>query len=105
MRPFESVMAKNLEDYAAYRRQRGYAQRAINPPLVAFDRYLKAHHVSWEQLQQPAFFLHLRATISHQPEEGAKAVSSVYLQKLLGAQQPLPPPLWWRGDGRMPTMG
>ena len=77
MRPFESVMAKNLEDYAAYRRQRGYAQRAINPPLVAFDRYLKAHHVSWEQLQQPAFFLHLRATISPHPNTTNRMLSHV----------------------------
>ena len=77
MRPFESVMAKNLEDYAAYRRQRGYAQRAINPPLVAFDRYLKAHHISWEQLQQPAFFLHLRATISPHPNTTNRMLSHV----------------------------
>ena len=77
MRPFESVMAKNLEEYAAYRRQRGYAQRAINPPLVAFDRYLKAHDVSWEQLQQPAFFLHLRATISQHPNTTNRMLSHV----------------------------
>jgi hypothetical protein len=27
MRPFESIMANYLADYAAYREQRGYAQK------------------------------------------------------------------------------
>ena len=77
MSPFESVMANYLADYAAYREQRGYAQRAIRPPLVAFDRYLKAHHVSWKQLQQPAFFLYLRATISKHPNTTNRMLSHV----------------------------
>ena len=67
MSRFESVMAKNLEAFAAYRRQRGYAPRAINPPLAAFDRYLKAHNVTSDQLLQPNFFLQLRADISRHP--------------------------------------
>ena len=70
-------MAKNLETYAAYRRQRGYAKRAINPPLVAFDRYLKAHAASWAQLQQPAFFLDLRANISNHPNTVNRILSHV----------------------------
>ena len=70
-------MANYLIDYAAYREQRGYAQRAIYPPLVALDRYLKANNVSWEQLQQPAFFLHLRATISQHPNTTNRILSHV----------------------------
>ena len=77
MSPFESVMANNLSDYAAYRQQRGYAPRAIYPPLVALDRYLKANNVSWDQLQQPAFFLHLRATISPHPNTTNRMLSHV----------------------------
>jgi site-specific recombinase XerD len=77
MRPFESLMADYLADYASYREQRGYAQRAIHPPLVAFDRYLKANDVSWEQLHQPAFFLHLRATISPHPNTTNRMLSHV----------------------------
>ena len=77
MRPFESVMASYLADYAAYREQRGYARRAIHPPLIALDRYLKANDVSWEQLQQPAFFLHLRATISPHPNTTNRMLSHV----------------------------
>ncbi len=77
MRPFESVMARYLADYAAYREQRGYAHKAIYPPLLALDRYLKTHHVSWEQLQQPAFLLHLRATISPHPNTTNRMLSHV----------------------------
>jgi integrase len=77
MSPFESVMANYLTDYAAYRKQRGFAQRAIYPPLVALDRYLKANNVSWEQLQQPAFFLDLRATISPHPNTTNRMLSHV----------------------------
>lgn len=75
MNPFESVMANYLVDYASYREQRGYAQKAIMPPLIAIDRYLKAHNVRWEQLQQPAFFLHLRATISPHPNTTNRMLS------------------------------
>ena len=76
MSPFESFMAKNLEAYAAYRRQRGYAKKGINPPLVAFDRYLKAHDASWDQLQ-PAFFLQLRASISKHPNTANTILSNL----------------------------
>ncbi len=77
MRPFESVMANYLIDYATYREKRGYAQKAIYPPLVALDRYLKTNNVSWEQLQRPAFFLHLRATISPHPNTTNRMLSHV----------------------------
>jgi len=77
MSPFESVMANYLADYAAYREQRGYAQKTIRPLLVAFDRYLNAHHISWDQLQQPAFFLYLRATISKHPNTTNQMLSHV----------------------------
>jgi site-specific recombinase XerD len=70
-------MANHLNDYAAYREKRGYALKAIYPPLIALDRYLKANAVSWKQLQQPAFFLHLRATISPHPNTTNRMLSHV----------------------------
>jgi integrase len=70
-------MARYLADYAAYREQRGYAHKAIYPPLLVLDRCLKTHHVSWEQLQQPAFLLHLRATISPHPNTTNRMLSHV----------------------------
>ncbi len=69
-------MAKNLKAYAAYRRQRGYAKKAINPPLVAFDRYLKAHDANWDKLQ-PLFFLDLRANISNHPNTANRILSNL----------------------------
>jgi integrase len=77
MRPFESIMANYLADYAAYREQRGYAQDAIYPPLLALDRYLRANDVSWQQMQRPAFLLHLRATISPHPNTTNRMLSHV----------------------------
>jgi site-specific recombinase XerD len=76
MRPFESFMANYLADYAAYREQRGYAQESNLSAAVALDRYLKANDVSWEQLQ-PAFLLHLRATISPHPNTTNRMLSHV----------------------------
>jgi site-specific recombinase XerD len=70
-------MANHLNDYAAYREKRGYALKAIHPPLIALDRYLKVNDVSWEQLTQPAFFLHLRATISPHPNTTNRMLSHV----------------------------
>jgi len=77
MRPFESVMAKNMEAFAAYRRQRGYAQERINQPLIAFDRYLTVHDVTWDQMLQPAFFLQLRTDISDHPNTVNKILSGL----------------------------
>jgi integrase len=92
---FKSFMAKDLEAYAAYRRQRGYAQKAINAPLVAFDRYLKAQNVSWDKILQPAFFLDLRANISRHPNTGNKILSNLrslfdfLVRQKICAQNPL----------------
>jgi len=66
MKHFESFMAPQLQQYAAYRQVLGYAKKCIKPPLLAFDRYLIEQNASWDQLQ-PAFFLQLRATISDHP--------------------------------------
>jgi site-specific recombinase XerD len=77
MRPFESFMAKNMEVFAAYRRQRGYAQEGINQPLIAFDRYLTVHDVTWDQMLQPGFFLQLRTDISDHPNTINKILSGL----------------------------
>jgi integrase len=66
MKHFKSFMAPQLQQYARYRLALGYAQKGIKPSLLAFDRYLIEQNAAWDQLQ-PAFFLKLRATISHHP--------------------------------------
>jgi integrase/recombinase XerD len=76
MRQFESVMAKNLSDFAAYRLQLGYARKAIKPFLYAFDRYLKERNATWEQLQ-PAFFLQMRMDIGKNPQTVNRILETV----------------------------
>ncbi|MDP2646272.1 MAG: tyrosine-type recombinase/integrase [Desulfobacterales bacterium] len=66
MKPFESFLAKQLEEYVAYRTDLGYAKKAIRPCLLAFDQYLQKQNISWDQLQ-PSFFLQLRAQIREHP--------------------------------------
>ncbi len=55
MKHFESFLAPQLQQYAAYRQALGYAKKGIKPSLLAFDRYLIQQNVGWDQLQ-PAFF-------------------------------------------------
>jgi integrase/recombinase XerD len=66
MKPFESFMARELEEYVAYRKNLGYAKDALRTSLTAFDRYLKEHNADWD-VMQPSFFLQLRTTICNHP--------------------------------------
>jgi len=66
MKPFESFLAKQLDEYLTYRKGLGYAKNPLKPRLLAFDRYLQKQNVNWDQLQ-PSFFLQLRAEISDHP--------------------------------------
>jgi site-specific recombinase XerD len=76
MKHFESFMAPQLQQYAAYRQALGYAKKGIKPSLLAFDRYLIEQNATWEQLQ-PAFFLQLRAKISHHPNTVNRILSAL----------------------------
>lgn len=66
MKPFESFLAEQLEEYMVYRKGLGYAKRPLEPRLYAFDRYIQKQNINWDQLQ-PSFFLQLRAEISEHP--------------------------------------
>jgi integrase/recombinase XerD len=76
IKPFESFLALQLEEYVAYRKHLGYAKKAIKPPLLAFDRYLKEQNANWDQLQ-PSFFLQLRSKISIHPNTVNKNLSAI----------------------------
>jgi integrase/recombinase XerD len=76
MKLFESFMADKLDEYVIYRKGIGYAEKAIKPPLRAFDRYLKEQNSDWEQLQ-PAFFLKMRANIRDNPNTVNTILSGV----------------------------
>jgi len=66
MRPFESFMAPQLEQYLLYRKHMGYAQRGATSALLAFDEYLIRQNADWQSLQ-PLFFLELREKINKKP--------------------------------------
>jgi len=76
MKHFESFMASKLQQYVSYRRALGYAKKGIKPSLLAFDRYLIDQNANWEHLQ-PAFFLQLRAKISHHPNTVNRILSGI----------------------------
>ena len=63
MKRFESFMARELEEYVAYRKHLGYAKNGLRTSLSAFDRYLKEQNADWD-VMQPSFFLQLRANIN-----------------------------------------
>lgn len=69
-------MAKELEEYVAYRKGLGYAKKGLNPGLLAFDHYLKEKNAYWNQLQ-PVFFLQLRANIDKNPNTVNRILSDV----------------------------
>ena len=66
MKPFESFLAKQLEEYVAYRNALGYAKMPLRHRLAAFDRYLQQQNINRHPLQ-PLFFLQLRTQISSHP--------------------------------------
>ena len=76
MKPFESFMAKELQEYADYRKALGYAKKSIRPPLLAFDRYLKAHNTGWQDLK-PGFFLKLRNDVAAHPNTANRKISEL----------------------------
>ncbi len=91
---FESFMAAQLNQFAAYRKQLGYKPDGIRSVLLDFDRYLQKHAVDQSQLT-PAFFLKLRASIHEDPNtvnrllSGLRALFAFLVRQGLYNQNPL----------------
>jgi len=62
MKPFESFLAPQLEEYLSYRESLGYLIMPARTYLRALDRYLKKTGADWD-IFQPAFFLEMRAKL------------------------------------------
>jgi integrase len=73
---FESFMAPQLKQFAAYRKQLGYEPDSIRSVLLDFDRYLQKNAVDQSQLT-PAFFLKLRAGIHEDPNTVNRVLSGL----------------------------
>ena len=74
---FESFMALQLKQFAAYRKQLGYEPDSIRSVLLDFDRYLQKQAVSDPNQLTPAFFLELRAGIHEDPNTVNRVLSGL----------------------------
>ena len=75
MKPFESFLAPQLNDYLAYRQNQGYATKASQSHLLIFDRYLKDKKADWNCLQS-CFFLDMRANLNMESTSVNKVLST-----------------------------
>jgi integrase/recombinase XerD len=62
MKPFESFLAAQINDYLTYREGLGYAPRPCRDHLRLFDRYVHQAQADWNSLH-PSFFLHMRSNL------------------------------------------
>jgi len=63
MKPFESFLAVQLNDYIKYRVNNGFAIKTTAFYLRNFDRYIKEKKATWQSFK-PSFFLEYRASCS-----------------------------------------
>jgi site-specific recombinase XerD len=66
MKPFESFLSPQLNEFMAYREKLGYETKHPRSQLLAFDRYLKETKPDWDDLQ-PSFFLQMRTALNKKP--------------------------------------
>ena len=78
MKPFESFLAPQLNDYIAHRQSQGYVIRAFRGHLQCFDRYMRDKGADWNALQ-PSFFLDMRANLDMEGSSVNKVLSGARL--------------------------
>jgi site-specific recombinase XerD len=66
MKPFESFLSPQLNEFVAYRQSLGYTMRRRRSHLLAFDRYLKQTGADWNSFE-PSFFLTMRDNLHKGP--------------------------------------
>ena len=66
MKPFESFLAPELEEYIKHRVSLGYNGRNQRSLLRPFDRYLKENEYCWDSIE-PKLFLELRRNLEGEP--------------------------------------
>jgi site-specific recombinase XerD len=76
MSHFESFLAKQLDQYMAYREKLGYSPWPSVLYLRRFDRYLSEQNTERDSLR-PSFFLQFRADLNLQPSSVRKILSAV----------------------------
>jgi integrase/recombinase XerD len=66
MKPFESFLSPQLNEFLTYRESLGYTMRRRRYHLLAFDRYLKETDANWNSFE-PSFFLQMRDDLRKGP--------------------------------------
>ena len=94
MKPFESFLAPQIQEFITYRQKLGYQIRRSRSHLKTFDRYLKEQKIE-KSLLPPSFFLQLRSDLTIEPRSVNGIISSLrvffqfLIRKGIYAQNPL----------------
>lgn len=75
MKPFESVLALQLESFVEYRIHQGFSEKNVRGPLRYLDQYLKDRNAGLESLS-PSFFLTLRSALEAHPRTANAFIST-----------------------------
>ncbi len=76
MKPFESFLNSELENFIAYRKGLGYGDRQIRSQLVIFDKYVKKQ-ADPSSIWNPDFYLAFRKELGDEPSTVNIALSAV----------------------------
>ena len=76
MKPFESFLSRQLDEYIIYRQGLGYNPMPCRYHLYVFDHYLIQSGADWDSLQ-PAFFLEMRSKLTLEPASVNNAVTAI----------------------------
>jgi len=84
MKPFESFLSPQLNEFLTYRETLGYTMRRRRSHLIVFDRYLKDTDANWNSFE-PSFFLRMRADLGKEPRHTNQIliITRVFFQFLL----------------------
>ena len=94
MKPFESFLAPQIQEFITYRQKLGYHINCSRSHLKTFDRYLKEKKIE-KSLLPPSFFLQLRSDLTIEPRSVNGIISSLrvffqfLIRKGIYAQNPL----------------
>ena len=94
MKPFESFLAPQMQEFIAYRKHLDYQTRHSKSHLKTLDRYLKEQKIE-KNLLTPSFFLQLRSDLKIEPRSVNAIISSLrvffqfLIRKGIYAQNPL----------------
>ena len=75
MKPFESFLAPQLNEYVSYRENLGYSVKPLRDHLRLFDRYLRRTTDDWDCFT-PSFFLEMRSKLKMEPGTVNKVLST-----------------------------